>query len=214
MSLLASSMSLRWPRSYQKADREHFSLRINDILGLLTETSGADVRSFEPAQRMDDLGRRLESLGQRKPRDFRNDVSDVLLSYLEQYVAYMEEILERNARTPRIWVDDVTAHLEAVQTYTIGQILRGSRRAARCRWSLRGRRTLSSPRHEIRKAPPLLAENSRSSGGAESVRPRLGQAFAMRCPSALVAGNRKGERLIICIARLESDCFFICLLCL
>jgi hypothetical protein len=108
-------------RSYQNGDRQHFSLRINDILGLLTEKIGADLRSFEPAQRMDDLGRRLESLGQRKPRDFREDVSAVLLSYLEQYAAYMEEILERNARTPRIWVDDVTAHLEAVQTYISGR---------------------------------------------------------------------------------------------
>ena len=33
----------------------------------------------------------------------------------------MEEILERNAHTPRIWVDDVTTHLEAVQTYISGK---------------------------------------------------------------------------------------------
>jgi hypothetical protein len=104
-------------RSYPNGDRQHYSLRINDILGLLTERIGADVRSFEPAQRMDDLGRRLESLGKRKPQDFRRDVSDVLQSYLEQYAAHMEEILERNARTPRIWVDDVTSHIEAMQTY-------------------------------------------------------------------------------------------------
>ena len=104
-------------RVYRKGDREHFSLRINDILGLLTERIGADLRSFEPAQRMDDLGGRLESLGQKKSRDFQKDVSDILLSYLREYATYMEEILERNGRTPQIWVDDVMAHIEAVQTY-------------------------------------------------------------------------------------------------